>query len=74
MHTVKSKKKDKHIEPCIFLSIYDPLNDLPDTLYSRSPSNCTELYLILQLSSNSPLSNSGSSNSIAVLAYILMIL
>ena len=46
---------------------------IPETLYSRSPSSCTELYLILQLSSNNPLSSSGNSNSMAVLAYMLII-
>lgn len=50
------------------------LFDWPEILYRRSPSSCTELYLILQLSSNNPLSNSGSRSSMAVSAYRLIIL
>lgn len=47
---------------------------IPDILYKRSPSNWTELYRILQLSSNKPLSSSGNRRVIAVSAYMFTIL
>uniref|UniRef100_A0A2M4D248 Putative secreted protein n=1 Tax=Anopheles darlingi TaxID=43151 RepID=A0A2M4D248_ANODA len=49
------------------------LPETPEILYSRSPSSCTELYRIRQLSSNRPFSSSGSSSAIADSAYKLTI-
>lgn len=45
----------------------------PDNLNSKSPSSWTELYRIRQCSSNNPASSCGSSNSIALSEYMLMI-
>lgn len=47
--------------------------ETPVTLNSKSPSNCIELYRILQLSSNRPLSSSGKNKLTAVSAYAVMI-
>uniref|UniRef100_A0A2M4B366 Putative secreted protein n=1 Tax=Anopheles triannulatus TaxID=58253 RepID=A0A2M4B366_9DIPT len=45
------------------------LPETPEILYRRSPSSCTELYRIRQLSSNRPFSSSGSSSAMADSAY-----
>jgi hypothetical protein len=63
------KHKTSRVKSKLFWQI-----NIPEILYNRSPSSCTELYRILQLSSNNPFSSSGNNNSIAVLAYMLIIL
>ena len=55
-------------------ALYKSPSSLPEILKSRSPSSCTELYLILQFSLKSPFSNSGSRSRMAVSAYMSTIL